>query len=90
MRFFVTVLAVVVFACAARGASPQLLAELGKADALVREGCYACLAEAPCRRERSRHRDRELGAPCQPHRATILKASGATARPFVLGRFPSP
>ena len=37
---------VVVSACAARGPSPQLLAELGKADALVREGCYACLKEA--------------------------------------------
>lgn len=33
-------------ACAARGPSPQVTAELGKADALVREGCYDCLKEA--------------------------------------------
>jgi tetratricopeptide (TPR) repeat protein len=33
-------------ACAARGPSPQVLAELGKADALLRQGCYTCLTEA--------------------------------------------
>lgn len=32
--------------CAARGASPQLLADLGRAHALVSAGCYACLTEA--------------------------------------------
>jgi tetratricopeptide (TPR) repeat protein len=46
MRFLVTVLAVVVSACAARGPSPQVLAELGKAEALLRQGCYTCLKEA--------------------------------------------
>ncbi|MDO8680460.1 MAG: hypothetical protein Q7R30_18235 [Acidobacteriota bacterium] len=46
MRFLVTVLAVFVSACAARGPSPQVLAELGKADALLRQGCYTCLKDA--------------------------------------------
>lgn len=46
MRLLVTVLAVFVSACAARGPSPQVLAELGKADALLRQGCYTCLNEA--------------------------------------------
>ena len=46
MRFLVTVLALLVSACAARGPSPQLIAELGRADALVREGCYTCLQDA--------------------------------------------
>jgi tetratricopeptide (TPR) repeat protein len=32
--------------CAARGPSPQVLAELGKADTLLRQGCYTCLKEA--------------------------------------------
>ncbi len=32
--------------CAARGPSPQILAEMGRADALVREGCYRCLNDA--------------------------------------------
>lgn len=39
-------LAVVLAGCAARGPSPQVLAELGKAQALVREGCYSCLKDA--------------------------------------------
>ena len=33
-------------ACAARGPSPQVVAELGKATALVRAGCYTCLKDA--------------------------------------------
>jgi tetratricopeptide (TPR) repeat protein len=33
-------------ACAARGPSPQLLAELGKAQVLQRDGCYHCMVEA--------------------------------------------
>jgi len=32
--------------CAARGASPQLVAEMARADLLLREGCYRCLEEA--------------------------------------------
>jgi tetratricopeptide (TPR) repeat protein len=32
--------------CAARGPSPQVVAELGKANALLREGCYSCLKDA--------------------------------------------
>jgi tetratricopeptide (TPR) repeat protein len=33
-------------ACAARGPSPQLVADIAKADALLGEGCYTCLQEA--------------------------------------------
>ena len=33
-------------ACAARGPSPQLLADIGKADMLLRDGCYRCLEDA--------------------------------------------
>ena len=33
-------------ACAARGPSPQVLAEMAKAESLVRQGCHTCLTEA--------------------------------------------
>jgi tetratricopeptide (TPR) repeat protein len=45
--------------CAARGPSPQVVAELGKANALLREGCYTCLKEAQTIFER-------LSAPPRP------------------------
>ncbi len=45
-------LAVVAATCAARGPSPQVIAELGRARALVREGCYRCLEEALAAYER--------------------------------------
>src|SRR6186713_3170110 len=32
--------------CAPKGPSPLLVAEVAKADALVRQGCYSCLTEA--------------------------------------------
>jgi tetratricopeptide (TPR) repeat protein len=32
--------------CAAKGPSPQLVADAGKAEALLREGCYSCLNES--------------------------------------------
>ena len=35
-----------IVACAARGPSPQLLSELGRAQVLQREGCYRCLIDA--------------------------------------------
>ena len=38
--------AVLAAACAARGPSPQVLAERAKADSLLRQGCYSCLQEA--------------------------------------------
>ena len=38
--------------CAARGPSPQLLAEVGKAQVLQREGCYRCLLGALAEFER--------------------------------------
>jgi tetratricopeptide (TPR) repeat protein len=45
-------LAVVAATCAARGPSPQVIAELGRAGALVREGCYRCLEDALAAYER--------------------------------------
>jgi tetratricopeptide (TPR) repeat protein len=45
-RVAMALVAVVVSACAARGPSPQVTADLGKAEALMREGCYNCLREA--------------------------------------------
>ena len=45
LRLFVAT-AVLTAACAARGPSPQVLAELAKADSLFRQGCYTCLQEA--------------------------------------------
>ena len=45
-RFALACLAMALTGCAARGPSPQVVAELGKASALVREGCYTCLKEA--------------------------------------------
>jgi tetratricopeptide (TPR) repeat protein len=37
---------VLLLGCGARGASPQLVAEIGKADTLLRAGCYRCLENA--------------------------------------------
>jgi tetratricopeptide (TPR) repeat protein len=35
-----------VAACAAKGPSPQMVADIARGDALVRAGCYTCLEEA--------------------------------------------
>ena len=44
---FRLVLGLLVFSgCAARGPSPQLTAEIAKAEALMAEGCYTCLKES--------------------------------------------
>ena len=51
-RFVPFLCAALSVVCAARGLSPQLVAELGKADALVREGCYFCLKDALAAYER--------------------------------------
>lgn len=61
---FVTgLLGTLVVACAARGPSPQLVAEMGKAETLLREGCYQCLQEALAIYERL------AAAPRAPHDA---------------------
>ena len=41
------------WSCAARGPSPQLTADVGRAGALVRDGCYRCLEEALALYERA-------------------------------------
>jgi tetratricopeptide (TPR) repeat protein len=44
---FRLVLGLLVFSgCAARGPSPQLMAEIARAEALMAEGCYTCLKES--------------------------------------------
>jgi tetratricopeptide (TPR) repeat protein len=58
-RFALAFLALTLTGCAARGPSPQVVAELGKATALVREGCYTCLKDAQTIFER-------LSAPPRP------------------------
>ena len=45
-KAFIVGLAVLAGACAARGPSPQLVAELARAQTLLREGCHTCLAES--------------------------------------------
>lgn len=53
----------VVASCAARGPSPQVTADLSRADALVRAGCYLCLQEAAAVYARHRTAAR---APAEP------------------------
>jgi tetratricopeptide (TPR) repeat protein len=63
-------------ACAPKGPSRQTLAELAKAEALLRDGCYICLKDALAIYERHKHaqgafdaalliaiREKELGIP---------------------------
>lgn len=57
--------------CAARGPSPQVMAEFGKAEALLREGCYSCLREAQSIFER-------LSAPPRPVPGAVQSAFDAT------------
>ncbi len=42
----IVAIAILASACAARGPSPQLVAEMAKAEAAFRAGCYTCLKEA--------------------------------------------
>jgi len=46
MRYLSLALIAAVAACAPKGPSPQLLAEMAKAEALQSQGCYACLKES--------------------------------------------
>ena len=41
-----TTIALLMASCAARGPSPALVAEVGKADVALNEGCYRCLEDA--------------------------------------------
>jgi tetratricopeptide (TPR) repeat protein len=67
-----------VISCAPKGPSAHALAELAKADVLLRDGCYTCLEEALAIYERHQHaqgsfdsallisiREKELGIPSQ-------------------------
>ena len=46
MRARAAALLLILSACAPKGPSPQLIADLAKADALRSEGCYTCLKES--------------------------------------------
>jgi tetratricopeptide (TPR) repeat protein len=46
MRLRFLAIAILMAGCAPKGPSPLLIAEVAKADALVRQGCYTCLKEA--------------------------------------------
>jgi len=70
-RLAVACLALALAGCAARGPSPQVVAELGTAHALVREGCYSCLKEAQSIFER-------LSAPPRPAPGAARGAFDAT------------
>lgn len=45
-RRFSVVVVCLLAGCAARGPSPQVLAEMARAESLLRAGCYTCLREA--------------------------------------------
>ena len=56
MRGLVTaVVVIMVSACAPKGPSPQTLADLARADTLLRDGCYECLEDALTIYERHKH-----------------------------------
>src|SRR5688500_15384733 len=78
MRTVGILILVALSACAprVRGPSSETLAELAKADALLRDGCYSCLKDALAIYERQKHaqgafdaalliaiREKELGIP---------------------------
>jgi tetratricopeptide (TPR) repeat protein len=46
MRLRLLILLLIANGCAPKGPSPQLLAEMAKAEALQSEGCYTCLKES--------------------------------------------
>ena len=86
MRTVGVVVLLALSACApkARGPSPDTLAELAKADTLLRDGCYACLKDALAIYERQKQaqgafdaalliavREKELGI---PHESATARA----------------
>ena len=65
--------AFVLAACAAHQPSPQLVAEVGKADALLNQGCYECLENALAVYERvAVSRNAPATAPAGAFRAAVL------------------
>lgn len=79
MRTGVVFLLLTFSACAPKGPSRQALAELARADTLLREGCYTCLRDALAIYERHKHpqgsfdatlligiREKELGMASTP------------------------
>jgi len=74
-RFAIAWWALALAGCAARGPAPELVAELGKAEALMLEGCYSCLKEAQTIFERLSAAPRPLPASARgAFDATLLVA----------------
>jgi tetratricopeptide (TPR) repeat protein len=46
LRKYLVAISIFASGCAARGPAPQMVAEMAKAQALLREGCYTCLQES--------------------------------------------
>lgn len=78
IRFFYLGFIALAIGCAPKGPSPQSIAELARADRLLRDGCYSCLKDALAIYEREKHakgladaalliavRERELGIPSE-------------------------
>ena len=78
MRIPGILILVALSACAPKGPSPQTIAELARADTLLREGCYTCLKQALAIYEKLKHpkgaaaatlliaiREKELGIPSE-------------------------
>jgi tetratricopeptide (TPR) repeat protein len=74
-------------ACASRRTSPQLLAEKGNADVLLREGCYRCLQDALATYERLMSTPR---APAEARRGAFDAALLLSMRAKELGLNPDP
>ena len=93
MRGLVTaVVVIMVSACAPKGPSPQTLADLARADTLLRDGCYECLEDALTIYERHKHaqgafdaalliavREKELGIPGDPQLPQVTDRDRALA-----------
>src|SRR5688572_16276494 len=87
MRISGILVLVALSACAPKGPSPQTIAELARADSLLRDGCYSCLNDARAIYEKLKHaqgvfdatllievREKELGMPLRL--ATASPADG--------------
>ena len=96
MRISGILLVVALSACAPKGPSPQTIAELARADSLLREGCYVCLNEALLIYQRQKHaqgafdaavliavREKELGIPPESAMARARQAVTAISQPVL-------
>lgn len=81
-RLAIAALLIPSWSCATRGVAPEMVAELGRARALLLEGCFVCLQEAGAIYERLARAD---GAPGEVHRGAFDTAVLLTVRARELG-----